>query len=189
MAEMYWTCKCGITRRSFDSARCSRSKRRGSSGARCASTRNGARIVCEHFLVVFGEGVGAASDVSQLTGANAQVKTTAVASAASAIDSDRRRRDGDAETRPDRRRAPGRTRSAPAQSARRRVGSSPCWNSADHRRRRVARRAFPDAALHGRNEIEDPRADGHAERQDRGGRGMFRDDRRGGRPARSSARR
>ena len=43
----------------------------------------------------------------------------------------------------------------------------------DHRGRRVAGRALPDAAVDGRDEVEDPRADRHAERDDRGGRRML----------------
>ena len=59
----------------------------------------------------------------------------------------------------------------------------------DHRRRRVAGGALPDAALDRRDEVEDPGADRDAERQDRGRRRML-GDRRGRRPrARSSGRR
>ena len=43
----------------------------------------------------------------------------------------------------------------------------------DHRGRRVAGGALPEAAVHGGDEVEDPRADGDAERQDRGGRRML----------------
>ena len=45
----------------------------------------------------------------------------------------------------------------------------------DHRRRRVAGGALPHAALHGGDEIQDPRADGDAQREDRGGGRMFAD--------------
>ena len=58
-----------------------------------------------------------------------------------------------------------------------------------HRRRRVARRTLPHAALDRREEIDDPRADGHAERQDRRRRRMFGERRRSPPRARSSARR
>ena len=51
----------------------------------------------------------------------------------------------------------------------------------DHRRRRVTGGALPDAALHGGDEVEDPGADRHAERQDRRGRRMLGHRRRRGR--------
>ena len=56
----------------------------------------------------------------------------------------------------------------------------PVLEFGDHRRRRVAGRALPPAALHGRDEVHDPGADRDGERDDRGRGRMLGHRRRGG---------
>src|SRR5579863_5708759 len=92
VAETYSTLASGITLRNLESARRSRSARRGSSGARCASIRKGVwifRNACssasENEFIRF-------SEVSQLAWAYVKAMIAVVATTATARDSNNLRR-------------------------------------------------------------------------------------------------
>ena len=87
VADTYRTCACGITRRSFESARRSRSTRRGSSGARCASMLKGAWICSSASSSARANEFIRFSEKSQLGVMKVQANSVAAVSAPRAIDS------------------------------------------------------------------------------------------------------
>ena len=159
------------TRRSFDSAWRSRSKRRGSSGARCTSMRSGradARAAPPRPRA--GRSCTRLSDRSQLArderGGDDRERGGDRREASDSIDAPAHRHAG---AHPDRGQAPGPRRSATSAASTTSSRTSPCWNAATIDGRRVAGEPLPDAAVHRGDEAEDPGPDGEAEGQDGGG--------------------
>ena len=166
-----------MTRRSFESARCSRSKRLDlRRKVRLDGQRR--RGCLERPLVGFGERVAAVLGMSQLVLTSVHDSAAAAASAAEPDRLADAAPHRDAETEPDCRERQARARSA--QRDQHDVEANEAvLKLGDHRRRRVPGGALPDPALYGGDEIDDPGSYRDAERQDRGGGRMLGERRRG----------
>ena len=133
--------------------------------------RSGARMPAQRALVGFGERVDAVlgRDPSSCRRSVHDRRPPRPRAPRAPTDSRSAARDRDAEPHPDRRRD-ARPRSDQRQRDEHDVEPDEAvLELGDHRRRRVAGGALPEAALDGGDEVDDPGADGDAQRQDRRG--------------------
>ena len=181
-----WRCSApaarGITRRSFDSA-CARDRRgadpRPPGAPRCAAARGCARSTASSALR---ERVHAV--LREVPARRQRSVQATIAAAASASTADRlvgaargrRRRGASRSPRPR-----ARARRATQRDQHDVEPHQPVLELGDHRGRRVAGDALPQPAVHRGDEVDDPGADRHAQRHDRGRRRMIGQRRRRGR--------